>query len=84
MTFIDLLGYSSALLTSFAFAPQAIKTIRTKSTESISLGTYLIFTIGILGWLAYGIIKIDWPIILANSITFLFAFTILLMKLKHH
>lgn len=83
MTTIDYIGYISAIFTSLAFAPQAIKTIRTRSTESISLGTYLIFNIGILGWLSYGIIKHDWPIILANALTFVFACTILLMKLRY-
>ena len=83
MTYIDYIGYFSAVFTSFAFAPQAIKTIKTKSTDGISLGTYIIFNLGVLGWLSYGIFKMDWPIILANAMTFVFAFIILVLKLKH-
>ncbi len=79
----DYVGFLAATLTSLAFAPQAIKTIRTKSTESISLGTYFLFTIGVLSWLIYGILQNDWPIILANILTFICAFTILFLKLKH-
>jgi len=81
---IEYIGYISAILTSFAFAPQMIKTIRTKSTDGISLGTYIIFNIGILGWLLYGILQHDWPIIFANTITFIFAFAILILKVRHH
>ena len=79
----EYIGYISAILTSLAFAPQMIKTIRTKSTDGISLGTYIIFNIGVIGWLTYGILENDWPIILANTLTFIFAFTILCLKLKH-
>jgi len=79
----EYLGYTAALLTSLAFAPQMIKTIRTKSTDGISLGTYIIFNVGIVCWLCYGILQNDWPIIFANTLTFIFAFTILCLKLKH-
>ena len=80
---IDYIGYFSATLTSLAFAPQAIKTIKSKDTEGISLGTYIILNLGVLGWLIYGLMKMDWPIILANAVTFVFAFTILFLKIKH-
>jgi len=69
---IEYIGYISAILTSFVFAPQMIKTIRTKSTDGVSLGTYIIFNLGILGWFLYGILQRDWPIIFANTITFIF------------
>lgn len=80
---MESIGYLAALLTSIAFAPQAIKTIKTKSTESISLGTYLIFASGVFCWFVYGLIKIDWPIMLANSVTLFFTSIILIMKLRH-
>lgn len=79
----QIIGFIAALLTTVSFAPQAVKTIRTRNTESISLGMYVIFTIGIICWLIYGIFLNDLPIILANSITLLFTSTILAMKLKY-
>ena len=80
---IQYLGFIAAFLTTFAFAPQALKTIRTKNTESISLPMYLILTVGIACWLIYGICKDDAPIILANAITLLLSGTILVLKIKH-
>jgi MtN3 and saliva related transmembrane protein len=76
-------GYVAALLTTLAFVPQAIKTIHSKDTRSISLGMYVVFTIGIAFWLAYGIVLHSWPMILSNIVTFCLSATILAMKLKY-
>ncbi|MEP0984145.1 SemiSWEET transporter [Ekhidna sp.] len=80
---MEYIGFIAAFLTTISFAPQAIKTIRTKSTESLSLGMYLTFTIGVGCWLAYGIYLGDAPIIFANSITLILTSTILVLKIKH-
>lgn len=76
-------GYIAATLTTAAFVPQAIKTIRSKDTRGISLGMYVVFTIGIAFWLVYGIALESWPMIVSNIITFGLSATILAMKLKH-
>jgi len=44
---------------------------------------YAIFTTGVALWLAYGLLLQSWPIIIANSITFLLAGAVLLMKLRY-
>ncbi len=76
-------GYLAAVMTTLAFVPQAIKTIRSKDTRSISLGMYVVFTTGIGFWLVYGIALNSMPMILANIVTFLLSGTILALKLKH-
>ena len=76
-------GYLAAAMTTLAFVPQAVKTIRTRDTRSISLGMYVVFTAGIAMWLVYGIALKSMPMILANIVTFLLSATILGMKLKH-
>ena len=76
-------GYMAAVMTTLAFVPQAIKTIRTKDTRSISLGMYVVFTAGIAMWLVYGIALDSMPMILSNIVTFLLSATILGLKLKH-
>lgn len=77
------LGYVAAVLTTGAFLPQAIKTIRSRDTRSISLSMYVVFTTGIVFWFAYGIALGSWPMIAANAITFVLAATILALKLRH-
>jgi len=77
------IGYLAAFLTTFSFLPQALKTIKTKNTDSISLLMYLMFVSGVFMWLLYGIIIKDIPLILANIITFILSSSILLIKLKN-
>ncbi|MBP6750334.1 MAG: SemiSWEET family sugar transporter [Xanthomonadaceae bacterium] len=76
-------GYVAAAMTTLAFVPQAVKTIRTKDTRSISLGMYVVFTGGIAMWLVYGIALNSMPMILSNIVTFLLSASILAMKIKH-
>ena len=70
-------------MTTLAFVPQAARTIKTRDTSGISLGMYVVFTIGIAFWFAYGIVLMSWPMIVANFVTFGLAATILGMKLKY-
>jgi MtN3 and saliva related transmembrane protein len=74
-------GYVAATLTTVAFLPQALKALRTKDTRSISLGMYVIFTVGVGFWLAYGFVLHSWPMILANTVTLGLSLAILGMKL---
>lgn len=83
MTFTDLIGYCSALLTTIAFVPQAHKSLKTRDLSGISLPMYSLFSLGVLGWLVYGILIMSWPIILANCVTLVLACTVLYLKIKH-
>jgi MtN3 and saliva related transmembrane protein len=80
---LEWIGYSAAFLTSVSFVPQAVMTIRTKDTHSISRGMYLMFTVGVALWLAYGIHLASWPMIIANTVTLTLAATILVLKLRY-
>ena len=79
---IELIGFIAAALTTSSFIPQAIKTFRSRDTQSISLGMYVIFTIGIACWMVYGVLLESWPMIIANLITLSLAAAILGMKLR--
>jgi MtN3 and saliva related transmembrane protein len=77
----DIIGYVAAVLTTCSFLPQAILTIKTRDTDSLSMGMYGLFTSGVFCWLIYGIYIDDEAIIFANIITFLLAATILSFKI---
>lgn len=79
----EILGYIAALLTTSAFLPQALKTLRTKDTSGISLSMYCLFVSGVVLWLVYGIMREAWPIIIANAITTLLAGSVLVLKIRH-
>lgn len=80
---VPIFGYVAAILTTLSFLPQALKTIKEKNTEGISLVMYSLFTSGVLMWLVYGLFVKDIPIIVANAITFVLAVTILTLKIKY-
>lgn len=76
-------GTVAATLTTLAFVPQAVKTIRTRDTGGISLGMYIVFTVGVAFWFSYGLVLGSWPMIVSNAITFVLSATILGLKLRH-
>ena len=80
---INYIGFFAAFCTTVAFVPQAIKVYKSKSTKDISLYMFLIFTIGVLSWLIYGIIIFNIPVILANAVTLILSLIILIYKLRY-
>lgn len=76
------IGLAAATLTTTAFAPQAIKAWRTRSTHDVSLGMFLMLVVGIALWLTYGLLIDDMPLIAANTVTLGLAGTILAAKLR--
>jgi MtN3 and saliva related transmembrane protein len=81
ITITNGIGYIAAALTTASFIPQAWLTFRSRDVSGISLGMYSLFTLGIALWLGYGLMLDAWPIVIANTITFVLATAILVMKL---
>jgi MtN3 and saliva related transmembrane protein len=73
----------AATLTTIAFVPQAIHIIRRKETAAVSLVMYATFATGVFFWTLFGILIDNWPVIIANVITFALAVTILVLKLRY-
>ena len=83
MSLETLVSAVAATLTTVAFVPQALHVIRHKETRAISLYMYIAFATGVAFWLAFGIMIMNWPMIVANSITLALALAILAMKLRY-
>ncbi|MCP9858594.1 MULTISPECIES: SemiSWEET family sugar transporter [Synechococcales] len=79
---VSALGYGAATLTTLSLFPQAVKTVRSGDTSAISLRMYGLFTLGILAWAVYGLLKADGPLIAANLITLVPATVVLERKLR--
>ena len=73
---------AAALLTTAAFAPQALKAWRSRSTKDVSLAMFTMMVGGIALWLTYGILINDIPLILANAVTLILAGAILLAIIR--
>jgi len=76
----ELVGYMAAFLTTSAFLPQAVKSWKTRDLTGISLPMYTLFTLGVALWLAYGLAIQSLPVVIANAITLLLSFIILVLK----
>ena len=83
MSFYEVLGMLAATLTTISFFPQVYKTWKTKSTEGLSLTMYLVFFVGVILWLIYGIHLNSLPMILANIVTGTLTMYLVVMKMKH-
>jgi MtN3 and saliva related transmembrane protein len=83
MTRVALLGLVAACCTTIAFVPQVVRIWRTRSTRDISLGMFVVLTVGMLLWLVYGLLVRDLPLVLANSATFTMSLTILVLKVRN-
>lgn len=83
MNYIALIGLSAGTCTTLSFLPQLIKTLRLKETKALSLPYYIVLATGMFLWTVYGIFMGDTPIIVANSISFVLAIMILVLKIKY-
>lgn len=79
----EIIGLVAGVLTTSAFVPQVYKTWKSKSAESLSLTMYLVFFVGIILWLIYGISINSLAMILANSVTGLLAILLIFFKLRY-
>ncbi|WP_229722634.1 SemiSWEET transporter [Xylophilus rhododendri] len=61
------MGMAAGVLTSCSMLPQLFKVIRDKQAEEVSVVMIVVLIAGLALWVAYGIARGDWPVILTNS-----------------
>jgi MtN3 and saliva related transmembrane protein len=76
-----IIGALAAITSTGSFAPQAWKIIKTRETKDIFTGMYGLTVAGFALWFAYGVMLGQWPLIATNSICFVLAAFILVMKI---
>ncbi len=81
--YTTIIGLLAGTCTIISFLPQVIKTVRTKKTKDLSLAMYAVLAVGLLTWIVYGVLTNSFPIILANSISFILAVIILILKIRY-
>lgn len=80
VSYQEYLGYTAAILGALSFLPQLVKVWRFRSVKDISLAMYIIYTMSVILWLAYGIIIKSAPLITAEILTLVLVSAILIMK----
>ena len=77
------IGMAAATLTTAAFVPQVVRVWRTRSAADLSYGMLVVFIVGLVLWLVYGLLLGNVPLIVSNGITFVLSVTILLLKIRY-
>lgn len=78
-----IIGIVAGIFTSVSLIPQLIKLIRDKQAENISYGMLIVLLIGLGGWVWYGVLREDWPIIITNSFSFLVNALLIFFTVKY-
>lgn len=63
--------------------PQINKALRTKKSDDISLRFIVVLIIGLLFWVIYGAGKLDFVLIIGNSIAVILNTILLILKIKY-
>ena len=82
-TMNDLIGSVAGVLTTIAFVPQLLKIYASKSGRDVSGRTFLIFSIGVVLWLVYGVRIRSAPVVVANLVTLVLSVVILALKFRY-
>lgn len=80
---VENIGFIAAICTTTAFVPQLVRVVRLRSARDISLGTFLLFSIGVFLWLVYGIYIGSKPVIASNGATLGLLLSILYFKMRY-
>lgn len=83
MDYLFLVGIFAAALTTSAFLPQVIKAHESKHTKDLSLVMYVLFSLGLILWIAYGIMLFSVPVIIANVVTLGLSLYLIYLKVKY-
>lgn len=77
------IGVFAGICTAISLLPQLVKIIREKKANAISYGMLTILMLGLIGWIVYGFLKSDCPIIATNSISLVFNILIVIFTIKY-
>ncbi len=69
MDVTTIIGTIAAVSMVFGYLPQTIKTVRTRTTGDIALGTFLLMGVGSLCFAIQGLMTENYPLFVTNLLT---------------
>ncbi len=81
MNFATIIGYSAAILMVLGYIPQTIQTIRTRKTDDIALGSFVLMALGATCFFIQGIATGNIPLAIANGLTATMSTIIFVIKM---
>lgn len=76
-----IVGYSASVCMVLGYLPQTVRTIRTRSTDDIAVGTFLLMGLGALLFAVQGALLKNYPLLIANVLTTIMSTTIFSIKM---
>ena len=64
-----IVGYAASICMVLGYLPQLIHTLRTRKTDDIAIGTFLLMAIGGFFFMIQGLLLENWPLFLCNLCT---------------
>ena len=81
MDFATLIGYSAAILMVLGYIPQTLQTIRTRKTDDIALGSFVLMALGATCFFIQGVATSNVPLAIANGLTATMSTIIFVIKM---
>ena len=78
----EALGYFAGICTAIVLLPQALQTIKERNVSGLSLPTYIIYCLGMISWILYGVYMHSVQMVLFNSISLVLAAIILYLIIE--
>jgi MtN3 and saliva related transmembrane protein len=76
-------GIGAGACTAVSLLPQLYKIIKEKKADDISYFMLAILLAGLGGWIWYGFIKMDYPILITNIFSFVVNVIIIIFSVKY-
>ncbi len=80
----EIIGSVAGILTTFAFFPQVVKTVRSRSTDDLSWSWLVMMSVGVFLWMVYGLDLNSLSLIGANAVTFCCVVILLWVKVSNY
>jgi MtN3 and saliva related transmembrane protein len=79
----QVVGISAGVFTGVSLLPQLVKIYKEKKSESISWAMLIVLLAGLGGWIWYGFLKSDLPIIVTNCFSVVVNVAIMILSVKY-
>lgn len=79
----DFVGYVAGTVGAGMMFPQVYQVVKTNSTKDISFSSIILIIICSLLWVWYGILIVDWPLIITDVVITIEEIIILCYKIKN-
>ncbi|MBO9657698.1 MAG: SemiSWEET transporter [Chitinophagaceae bacterium] len=79
----QIIGIIAGTCTGVSLLPQLIKIKKEKKANGMSTGMLIVLLAGLTGWIIYGIMRTDYPVIITNSFSLVMNIWIICLSVKY-